>query len=133
MKSLFILSLLIASPLFAQAQEPQTEQDLVEGKIQAAQALWLKDMARAVDQKQQKASALLVLVTNKLHEKGSLGSDSSRDEAEYAHVGFVARLQDIREEREAFQRKERQPDYATLQNYSKRLDHLITDLQTSLR
>lgn len=137
MRSLLILSsLLLSTPIFAQDDsqiDRDVERDITEGKIQAAQALWLKDMDKAVDQKQQKASALIVLVANKAHERVSASDDSAREEAEYAHVGFVARLQGIREDREALARKEIQPDYATLQNYSKRLDTLIADLQAFLK
>lgn len=138
MKSLFILtmSMVLATPLFAQDDvqvDREIERDITEGKIQAAESLWLRDMENGIDQKQQKAGALIVLVANRAQERVSVGNDSVREEAEYAHVGFVARLQGIREDREALSRKEIQPDYATLQNYSKRLDTLISDLQTFLK
>ncbi len=136
MKSLLILSLILSTPLFAQDDSQsnrEIERDITEGKIQAAEVLWLKDMEKGIDQKQQKASALIVLVANKLNERININNDSAREEAEYSHVGFVARLQGIREDREARARKEIQPDYATLLNYSKRLDTLIADLQAFLK
>ncbi|AUN99053.1 hypothetical protein DOM21_05680 [Bacteriovorax stolpii] len=138
MKSLIILtmSMVLATPLFAQneaANDREIERDITEGKIQAAESLWLRDMEKGIDLKQQKAAALIVLVANRAQERVSIGDDNVREEAEYAHVGFVARLQGIHEDREALARKEIQPDYATLQNYSKRLDALISDLQAFLK
>ncbi len=138
MKSLIILimSLILAAPVFAQDEgqnDRDMERDITEGKIEAAQTLWLKDLEKGLDQKQQKAGALIILVSNKNRDKVSLGNDNSREEAEYAHVGFVARLQGIREDRETLARRGVSADYATLQNYSKRLDTLISDIQSFLK
>lgn len=128
MKIFLTTLLLFSTTVFAQA-----DIDLTEGKIAAAESLWMKDLEKGVDQKQQKAMALLSLVANKANDRYSASDDTLREQAEYAHVGFAARLQGIREEREALARKEIQPDYATLQNYSKRLDILIKDLQDFLK
>ena len=128
MKYLIALSLLMTTPIFAQDQ-----QDITEGKIQAAEADMVKDLYKQVEQKQQKAYALVAMVAEVSHERYSVGNDSRREEAEYAHVGFVARLQGIREDREALERKEIQPDLIALQNYSKRLDSLIADMQAFLK
>ncbi len=128
MKALLAAFLLLSTPVFAQA-----DIDLTEGKIAAAESLWMKDLEKGVNEKQQKAMALLTLVANKANDRYSSNDDSLREQAEYAHVGFAARLQGIREERETLARKEIQPDYATLQNYSKRLDSLIKDLQDFLK
>lgn len=128
MKIFLTTLFLFSTTVFAQA-----DIDLTEGKIAAAESLWMKDLEKGVDQKQQKAMALLSLVANKANDRYSASDDTLREQAEYAHVGFAARLQGIREEREALARKEIQPDYATLQNYSKRLDILIKDLQDFLK
>lgn len=128
MKALMILALLFTTPVFA-----QVDSDITEGKIAAASELWLKDLEKGVNEKQQKAMALLVLVASKANDRYSANDERVREEAEYAHIGFAARLQGIREDREALARKDIQPDYATLQNYSKRLDTLIKDLQAFLK
>ncbi len=138
MKALLIFSILLTSSIFAHKAQAQNlpddiERDITEGKIQAAESLWLKDMDKSVSEKQQKALALITLVANQANERYSIADDSKKEDAEYAHIGFVARFQGIREEREALARKEIQPDYATLQNYSKRLDSLIADLQAFLK
>lgn len=127
MKYLIALSLLMTTPIFAQ------DNDITEGKIQAAEADWIKTLSKGVEEKQQKALALIALVAESANERVSIGDDSHREEAVYAHVGFVARLQGVREDREALARKEIQPDYAALQNYSKRLDSLIADMKAFLK
>lgn len=136
MKALLIFTILattsIFSPPMAQAQD-DIERDITEGKIQAAETLWLKDLDKNVSEKQQKALALITLVGAQVNDRYSSNDESKKEEAEYAHIGFVARFQGVREDREALARKEIQPDYATLQNYSKRLDSLIVDLQAFLK
>lgn len=123
MKALLALSLLISTPVFAQ------DSDITEGKIAAVEGQWLKDLEKGVNEKQQKAMALLAMVASKTQAQDS----DVREAAEYAHIGFAARLQGIREDREALARKDVQADYATLQNYSKRLNTLINDLQSFLK
>ena len=118
MKALLILSILVALPVFAQAS--------TDDKTNVAETLWMKDLEKGVNEKQQKAKALITMVAGLSHER-------AKEDAEYAHIGFVARLQGIREEREELSRKEVQADYATLQNYSKRLDTLISDTQAFLK
>lgn len=138
MKALMIFSIMATSAILSMAQSKASaaddmQRDITEGKIQAVEALWLKDLDKGLDQKQQKALALISLVASQANERYSIQDDSKKEDAEYAHIGFVARLQGIREEREAFSKKEIQPDYATLMNYSKRLDSLIGDLQAFLK
>lgn len=108
MKMLIALSLLVTTPVFAQDQ-----------------------LEAGLDVKQQKAMALIGLVNAKMNHAAE---DNNRiEEMEYAHVGFSARFQNIREDRMELGHKEAQMDYATVQVYSKRLDVLITDLQTFLK
>lgn len=125
MKFLIALSLLLsttATNAFAQ--------DVTEGKIQAVEAMWLKDLEKGMDEKQQKAMALIGLVATKMN---NASDENRREEAEYAHVGFTARLQNIREDRSELMKKEIKMDYANIQIYSKRLDVLIADLQAFLK
>ncbi|MBC7713687.1 MAG: hypothetical protein H7177_10125 [Rhizobacter sp.] len=140
MKALLIFSILATTSLFSQAKAAQAtglnddiQRDITEGKIQATETLWLKDLDKSISEKQQKALALITLVAAQANDRYSAQDDSKKEDAEYAHVGFVARFQDIREGRESLERKEIQPDYATLQDYSKRLDSLNQDLQSFLK
>lgn len=119
MKYLIALSLLLTTPVFAQ-----------EAKTATAEELWMKELEKGLDQKQQKAMALISLVGNKMN---NATDENRREEAEYAHVGFSARFQTIREERADLAKKSQALDYANLQIYSKRLEVLITDLQTFLK
>ncbi|MBC7428336.1 MAG: hypothetical protein H7336_06975 [Bacteriovorax sp.] len=135
MKALLFFSILATVSIFnlAQAQTDDIQRDITDGKIQAAEALWLKDLDKSVSEKQQKALALITLVAAQANDRFSIQDELKKEDAEYAHIGFVARFQGIREDREALARKEIQPDYTTLQNYSKRLDSLISDLQAFLK
>lgn len=122
MKFLIALSFLLTTPVFAQ--------DVTEGKLLAVEELWMKDLEKGVDEKQQKAMALISLVATKMN---NATDENRREEAEYAHVGFTARFQTVREDRAELARKEIKMDYATVQIYSKRLDVLIADLQSFLK
>ena len=140
MKALCIFSILAATSFLSQAKAQQAQglsediqRDITEGKIQVVEALWLKDLEKSVSQKQQKALALITLVGAQANDRYSIQDDSKKEDADYAHIGFVARFQGIREERESYAKKEIQTDYATLQSYSKRLDSLISDLQKFLK
>ena len=59
--------------------------------------------------------------------------DIAKEEAQYVHSGFVARLQDIREDQETYDRKQLIPDLATLQKQDRKLDKLIADLKIALK
>jgi hypothetical protein len=128
MKYLIALSLLMTTPIFAQAFD-----DLTEGKIQAAEADWLKGLENGVAQREQKALTLIGAVAELSNERFSIGNDIRREEADYAHTGFVARFQGIREDREALAKKQLSPDYKDLKNYTVRLDKLITDIEAFLK
>lgn len=127
MKYLMALSILLTTPAFA---EKVNLADVTEGKLQAVEALWLQDLEKDLNVKQQKAMALISLVSNKMN---NASDENRREEAEYAHVGFAARFQNIREDRAEQANKEIKLDYAGIQNYSKRLDSLIGDLQAFLK
>jgi hypothetical protein len=127
MKYLIAFSLLLTTPAFAQ---DSATREIAEGKTPAIEALWMKELEKGLDQKQQKTMALISLVASKMNHATD---ENRREEAEYAHVGFSARFQNIREERADLAKKGQALDYAHLQVYSKRLEVLITDLQTFLK
>jgi len=127
MKYLIALSILMTTPAFASNTNLA---DVKEGKLQAVESMWLQDLEKGLNPKQQKAMALISLVATKMN---NASDENRREEAEYAHVGFTARFQDIREERAELANKEIKLDYAGIQNYSKRLDSLIGDLQSFLK
>lgn len=127
MKYLIAFSLLLTTPAFAQ---DSADREIAERKPQAIEALWMKELEKKLDEKQQKTMALISLVTNKMNHATD---ENRREEAEYAHVGFSARLQNIREDRADLAKRGQTLDYANLQIYSKRLEVLITDLQTFLK
>lgn len=127
MKFLIALSILVTTPVFASSANLA---DVKEGKLQAVETMWLQDLEKGLNVKQQKAMALISMVANKMN---NASDENRREEAEYAHVGFAARFQNIREERTELAHKEIKLDYAGIQNYSKRLDSLIGDLQTFLK
>ncbi len=127
MKYLIALSILLTTPAFAQKVNLA---DVKEGKLQAVEAMWVQDLEKDLNVKQQKARALISMVATKMN---NASDENRREEAEYAHVGFVARFQNIREERAEEASKEIKLDYAGIQNYSKRLDSLIADLQAFLK
>jgi hypothetical protein len=127
MKFLIVLSILVTTPAFA---EKANLADVSVGKLQAVEAMWLQDLEQALNVKQQKAMALISLVGTKMN---NASDENRREEAEYAHVGFAARFQNIREDRAELATKEIKLDYAGIQNYSKRLDSLIGDLQAFLK
>lgn len=127
MKFLIALSILVTTPVFASEANLA---DVKVGKLQAVESMWLQDLELGLNQKQQKAMALISMVATKMN---NASDENRREEAEYAHVGFAARFQNIREERAELAQKEIKLDYAGIQNYSKRLDTLIGDLQTFLK
>ena len=139
MKTLLILTILATTSVYsfqmAQAQDlpEDMQREITEGKIQASEIVWLANIEKGVSEKQQKALSLITLVAAQANERYGVADDSLKEDAEYAHIGFVARFHDIRENREALAKKEIQADYATLQNYSKRLDSLIADLQAFIK
>lgn len=127
MKFLIALSILVTTPAFA---EKVNLADVNVGKLQAVEVMWLQDLEQGLNVKQQKAMALISMVANKMN---NASDENRREEAEYAHVGFAARFQNIREDRAELAQKEIKLDYAGIQNYSKRLDSLIGDLQAFLK
>jgi hypothetical protein len=127
MKFLIALFILVTTPVFAQDTNLA---DVKVGKLQAIESAWLEDLESGLNHKQQKVMALISLVATRMN---NASDENRREEAEYAHVGFTARFQNIREERAELANKEIKLDYAGIQNYSKRLDSLISDLQTFLK
>lgn len=127
MKFLIALSILLTTPAFA---KNAGSAEVTEGKALAVETLWLQDLEKGLNEKQQKSMALISLVASKMN---NATDENRREEAEYAHVGFAARFQTIREERAELASKDIKLDYASIQNYSKRLDVLIADLQTFLK
>jgi hypothetical protein len=127
MKFLIAISILLTTSAFAQNANLA---DVKEGKLQAVESMWLEDLELDLNIKQQKAMALISLVATKMN---NASDENRREEAEYAHVGFAARFQNIREERAELANKEIKLDYAGIQNYSKRLELLIGDLQAFLK
>jgi hypothetical protein len=125
MKKLITLCLLLAcaTPVFA-----QYEAEIPEGKVLAAEASLLENLVKEVDGKQQKAYSFAAIIGEIAN-----SAESRHDDAEYARVGFVARLQSIREEREDQKKKGVKPDFKTTEAYSKRLDNLIEDMKTFLK
>lgn len=110
-----------------------TSREITEGKIAAAEAdqQVKKELRKAVDEKQLKAIQLINAVGTYANDR--FASDLEKDEAGHAYGGFIARFQGIREDRESLERKEIVADYKTLQNYSQRLDQLITEIKTFLK
>jgi hypothetical protein len=130
MKFLIAFSLLLSTPIFAQ---DDIERDITEGKIQAAEADSLRYLQRSIDQKLQQVTLLLPKVIEIAYQRASVGSDEFREEAEYAHSGFLARVLDIKADQEALGRKGIQPDLSTLKKDEQRLDKLISDIKAFLK
>jgi predicted phage gp36 major capsid-like protein len=133
MKFLTLFALLMTTQAFAQDSAQDIEREITEGKIQAAETDALKTAQKNVDQKFQQVSRLLSKVIEIAYQRGSVGSDEFREDAEYAHSGFVARVLDIKADQEALARKQILPDLASLQKDESRLDKLITDIQAFLK
>ena len=81
---------------------------------------------KSVDELQTRAIGLI-------NEVGTFSNNRFADEAEkekaqYAYSGFIARFEAIRSDREALERKEIMADNKTLEDYSKRLEQLTTDI-----
>lgn len=132
MKFLTLFALLMTTQAFAQDSISDIDRDITEGKIQAAEADSLKDAQKNVDQKFQQVSLLLSKVIETAYQRASVGSDEFREDAEYAHSGFVARILDIKADQEALARKQIMPDLATLKKDEARLDKLISDITAFL-
>ncbi len=84
---------------------------------------------KTLDEKQTKAIQLINAVGILANGRLGIESEIEKEEAEYAYNGFIARFQGIREDRDALERKEIMADNRTLENYSQRLDDLISELQ----
>ena len=133
MKTLFftLAFTLTSFNAFAQVEDEALMYEITEGKIRAAEENMIRDLLRDVDAKQQKAAQLIGLLGESLNARYS--DDIAKEEAQYVHSGFVARLQDIREDQETFDRKQLIPDLATLQKQDRKLDKLIADLKIALK
>lgn len=124
------VSLSVAS-LYAQEENDPIHREITEGKILASEILMTEDLVKEVSDKQMKAANLIALLGEMVHSR--ISDEALKEEIQYVHSGFIARLQGIREDQEALARKEIQPDLATLQNYSRRLDSLIADIKLYLK
>lgn len=133
MKTLFFSLVFAFSSLnaFAQVDDDALMYEITEGKIRAAEDAMIRDLLKEVDSKQQKAAQLIGLLGESLNARYS--DDIAKEEAQYVHSGFVARLQDIRDDQETYDRKQLIPDLATLQKQDRKLDKLIADLKTALK
>ncbi len=98
-----------------------------EVNVQKSKETTYISLNKTVDEKQARAIQLINAVGSYTNDRFS--NDKDKEDAEYAYNGFIARFQGIREDREALERKEILADNNTLENYSKRLDSLIGDLQ----
>jgi two-component sensor histidine kinase len=107
------------------------QREITEGKINASEIMMKEELVKEVDNKLQKASSLISLLGDSVQIRYS--DEAQKEEAQYVHSGFIARLQGIREDQEALARKEIQPDLETLINYVRRLDSLINDVKTYLK
>ena len=133
MKTLFftLAFALTSFNAFAQVDDEALMYEITEGKIRAAEENMIRDLLKDVDAKQQKAAQLIGLLGESLNARYS--DDIAKEEAQYVHSGFVARLQDIREDQETYDRKQLIPDLATLQKQDRKLDKLIADLKIALK
>ena len=133
--ALWTLSLItIAGASIESSKVPdEITRSLTEGKLAALEAnqQFEKSLRQSVDEKQVKAIQLINVVGTFVNDRFS--NDLEKGEASDAYGSFIARFQSIREDRESFERKELSPDLISLQNYSKRLDSLIPDIQKFLK
>lgn len=120
--------MVIANSSFAQ---DEIEREITEGKISAAIERETERLDKEIAKKHQRAIALMAIVNERANMRFS--DDRDREDAQYASTGFIARFVGISEDRESLERKEIMPDFDTLQNYSKRLDSLIADIEAYLR
>lgn len=126
--SLFIFVLLsLSANCWAAIEQPQPP----EIAVVEADRISEQELRKSVDEKQLKAIQLINAVGTYANDRYS--SELEKDEASHAYGGFIARFQGIREDREALERKEIMADYKTLQNYSQRLERLITEIKTFLK
>lgn len=129
-----IMAILSATSPMVSAQSENIgdlEREITEGKILAVEMSSREDVVKEVEDKLQKVSSLISLLGDSINLRYS--DEAQKEEVQYVHSGFIARLQGIREDQEALARKEIQPEFATLKNYSRRLDSLINDVKTYLR
>jgi hypothetical protein len=125
--------LIIAASLLAMSQtyagdEPDFE--LTEGKIQATEAIMLREMNKKLQASEVRALQLINLVGKYNNERFS--SDIEKGESEEAYSSFIARFQTIREEKNSFAQKEIQLSFQDLRNYTNRYDQLSKDIQKFL-
>jgi LPS O-antigen subunit length determinant protein (WzzB/FepE family) len=88
------------------------------------------DLLKSVDQKQTTAVQLINSVGT--FSNGRFSNEEDKEDTQFAYSGFMARFESLREDREALEKKEIMPDSATLENYSKQYDRLISDLNDYL-
>ena len=127
----FVFSMIVSSPMLIAEDISDIQREITEGKINASEIMMKEDLVKEVDNKLQKASSLISLLGDSVQLRYS--DEAQKEEAQYVHSGFIARLQGIREDQEALARKEIQPDLETLINYVRRLDSLINDVKTYLK
>ena len=106
-------------------------QDEKEISGQKTKEVVYQSLNKSVEDKQTRAIQLINAVGSYANDRFS--NEKDKEDAEYAYNGFIARFQGIREDREALERKEILADNTTLENYSKRLDSLIGDIQNFLK
>lgn len=105
--------------------------DLTEGKIQAAEINWRNDILKGVQDREVKAIQLINLLGKMNNDRFS--SDIEKGESEDAYYAFLARFQNLKEDKAALEQKEISSSIRDLKNYSERFDILIRDLQKFLK
>lgn len=138
MKTFLILALSASSSFFLRAHAnsdlpEDVSNDIIEGKIQAAENIWLVDLNLDLNRKEEKALHLIGRLANILNKEDGFSSEKKKEEIQFSHMEFVARFQSIHNSREALRKKGTLPDYGALQDYSRRLNLLILDLQRFLK
>jgi hypothetical protein len=126
---IFIWCFCLSSTSQLLANSPANLPDEKEVSSQKAKEVGnqLLNLSKSVDEKQAMAIRLINEVGSYSNERFSHEFD--KEDAEFAYIGFIARFQVIKEDRESLERKEIMADSRTLLNYSQRLDQLIFDLQ----
>ena len=133
---ILLMAALLSTKSFANTQSlraDELQKDLIESKFAAMKEEDLsgKVLLKSVDEKQARAIQLINAIGSYANDR--FANENEKADAEYAYNGFIARFQGIREDRESLQRKEILADNKTLENYSQRLDRLMSDMMKFLK
>lgn len=119
-----------STQLWAEGQKNSNTQVKVE--VSKEDPKELLKLSKEIDDKQSKVIVLINVVGSIANERFSVASEMDKENVESAYNGFIARLQNIREDREALERKEIAADRKMLEDYSLRLNQLMADLHSFL-